>query len=183
MSEPVIRLANLSKAYNVYPSPGDLVKEILLGGVRHDIFWALRDISLDVNEGDRIAIVGPNGAGKSTLLRLIAGTLSPSSGSIEVKGRVSAMLSLASSLDLEETGLENIRFNLIVNGAPRSKLSELTEEIIDFTELGAFIHAPELAAHALLDALRAAARKPADRALLDKGRQAYSMIKQAIVHG
>jgi lipopolysaccharide transport system ATP-binding protein len=142
VSDPVVRIAGLSKAYSVYGSPRDLIKEIVLGGTRHDVFWALRDVSFDVHEGDRIAVIGPNGAGKSTLLKLIAGTLSPTSGSLEVNGTISAMLSLTSFLDPEETGLENIRFNLIVNGASRAEIPRLTEDIVDFTELGAFIHAP-----------------------------------------
>ncbi len=142
MSKPVISLQSVAKAFTIYESPRDLFKEIVLGGVRHDVFWALRDVSLEVVEGQRIGIIGPNGAGKSTLLKLIAGTLPPTSGSIHVDGKVSAMLSLTSFLDLEETGLENIRFNLLVNGTKRSEIPALTEEVIDFTELGAFIHAP-----------------------------------------
>ena len=142
MSEPVISIRNLSKSYAIYDSPRDLVKEIVLGGIRHDLFWALRDVSLDIFEGQRIGIIGPNGAGKSTLLKIVAGTLNATSGTVDVRGRVSAMLALNTSLEPDETGLENIRFNLIVNGASRSDIPSLMEDIIDFTELGAFVHAP-----------------------------------------
>lgn len=142
MNGPVISVRNVSKAYNIYASPRDAIKEALFGGIRHDVFWALDDVSFEVEEGQRIGIIGPNGAGKTTLLSLITGNLTPTSGSIEVHGRISAMLSLTSFLNPEETGLENIRFNLLVNGFRRGEIATLAEEIVDFTELGAFIHAP-----------------------------------------
>ncbi|MBM3678898.1 MAG: ABC transporter ATP-binding protein [Actinobacteria bacterium] len=142
MSRPVVSISGLSKAYNLYEKPLDMVLESILGGVRHDVFWALHDVSLQIQEGDRVGIVGPNGAGKSTLLKLITGNLKPTRGSIEVNGKVSALLSLASFLDPEQTGVENIRFNLVMGGVPRRDIPGLIEEITDFTELGAFIHAP-----------------------------------------
>ncbi len=142
MSEPVIAVRDLSKAYSIYDKPLDVLKEAVFGGQRHDVFWALRDVNLDIREGQRVGIIGPNGAGKSTLLKIITGNLAPSTGTVEVRGSISAMLSLTSFLDPEQTGLENIRFNLIVNETPRSDIPRLTEEIIDFTELGAFIRAP-----------------------------------------
>jgi lipopolysaccharide transport system ATP-binding protein len=142
LSAPIISARGLSKAYNLYASPRDAIMEAFLGGVRHDVFWALRDIDLDVHEGQRIGIIGPNGAGKSTLLKLIAGNLQQTSGTLEVHGRVSAMLSLTSFLDPERSGVDNIKFNLLLNGADRQDIPAMTEEIIDFTELGAFIYAP-----------------------------------------
>ena len=141
-ADPVIAVRDLSKAYNLYERPRDILLEAVFGGQRHDVFWALRDIDLDVLEGQRIGIIGANGAGKSTLLRILTGNLAPTSGTVDVRGKVSAMLSLTSFLNPEQTGLENIRFNLIVNGTPRSDIPGLTEEIVDFTELGAFIKAP-----------------------------------------
>jgi lipopolysaccharide transport system ATP-binding protein len=140
--KPVISVRNLSKAYSLYERPRDMFLEAVFGGKRHDVFWALRDVSLDVLEGQRVGIIGPNGAGKSTLLKIITGNLNPTSGTVDVIGKVSAMLSLTSFLNPDQTGLENIRFNLIVNGANRADIPHLTEEILDFTELGAFIHAP-----------------------------------------
>ena len=142
MAATVVSVRDVSKAYTLYERPLDALKEAIFGGVRHDVFWALRDVSFDVLEGQRVGIIGPNGAGKSTLLKLITGNLEPTSGTVDVDGRVSAMLSLTSFLNPEETGLENIRFNLVVNGADPEDIPEMTEEIIDFTELGAFIRSP-----------------------------------------
>lgn len=142
MTEPVISVRGLSKAYPVYERPRDALLETLLGGIRHDLFWALRDVSFDVHEGDRIGFVGPNGAGKSTLLKIVSGTLAPTAGALRVNGRVSALLSLSSFLDPEASGIENIRFNLVLAGVPRSRIPAITEEIVEFTELGAFVYAP-----------------------------------------
>ncbi len=84
----------------------------------------------------------PNGAGKSTLLKILTGNLSQTAGLVDVRGKISALLSLTSFLNPDQTGLENIRFNLVVNGASKGDIARLTEEIVDFTELGAFISAP-----------------------------------------
>jgi lipopolysaccharide transport system ATP-binding protein len=141
-NDAVISVRNLSKAYSVYDRPRDILLEAIRGDVRHDVFWALRGLDLDIFEGQRVGIIGPNGAGKSTLLKILTGNLSPTAGTVEVRGKISALLSLTSFLNPDQTGLENIRFNLIVNGASKKDLPHLTEEIIDFTELGAFIKAP-----------------------------------------
>lgn len=142
MSHPVISVEDISKAFYVYKKPTDLVLELLTGKQRHDLFWALRDVSFEVNEHDRLGIIGANGSGKSTLLKIITGNLQPSSGKVSVRGNISAMLSLATSLNPEETGLSNIRFNLMLNGCPKNRVSQAMEEIIEFTELGAFIYQP-----------------------------------------
>ena len=140
--KPIISLKNVSKAYPVYRKPGDLFREVLTGRQMHDEFWALNDISLELRQGQRLGIIGQNGSGKSTLLKVITGHLDATSGSVSVDGKVSAMLSLNTVLNPDETGLDNIRFNLILNGCDASLLEEVTEEIIEFTELGSFIEAP-----------------------------------------
>src|SRR5262249_30093789 len=122
--------------------PSDIVRELLTRRNRHNLFWALRNVSFVVQEKQRLGIIGPNGSGKSTLLKIIAGTLPPTSGTVNVGGRVSAMLTLATAINPEETGLNNIRFNLMVNGCPQADVGRLTEEIADFVELGPFIYAP-----------------------------------------
>jgi lipopolysaccharide transport system ATP-binding protein len=128
--------------YRIYRKPLDIVLETFLGGVRHDTFWALRDIDLKVREGDRLGIVGPNGAGKSTLLKIICGNLSQTSGRVDVNGRISSLLSMTPAWNEEETGIENIKNNLLLQGVVRRQIPNLIEEIVDFTELGAFIYQP-----------------------------------------
>jgi lipopolysaccharide transport system ATP-binding protein len=129
-------------AYKLYNKPVDMLKEVFFGGVHHDTFWALRDISLTVHEGERLGIVGHNGAGKSTLLQVITGNLAPTKGNVSVKGRISSLLSLVPAWNLEESGVENIRFNLLVQGVSARRIPYLVEEIVDFTELGPFITHP-----------------------------------------
>lgn len=105
-------------------------------------FRALDDISLRINKGERVGLIGLNGAGKSTLLRVISGIFQPSKGSVEILGRVSPLLDFATGLELHHTGLENIRIRLMFLGEPLEKIDELIEEIIEFSELGEFIHMP-----------------------------------------
>jgi lipopolysaccharide transport system ATP-binding protein len=138
----VIAVNNVSLAYKLYDKPIDLLKEALLGGVRHDTFWAIRNISLTVHEGQRLGIIGHNGAGKTTLLQVIAGNLAPTTGDVTRNGRISSLLSMVPAWNLEETGLENIKFNLMVQGVDAKAIPALIEDIIDFTDLGPFIYQP-----------------------------------------
>lgn len=141
-SDTAIRIRNVSLAYKLYAKPADVLWEATLGNVRHDVFWALKNINLEVKEGQRLGLIGPNGAGKSSLLQVIAGNITPTSGSISVNGKISSLLSMTPAWNPEDTGIENIRMNLLVQGVSRSKIKHLTEDIIDFTNLGAFIYQP-----------------------------------------
>jgi lipopolysaccharide transport system ATP-binding protein len=142
VSHPVIEVEDLSVGYQLYARPIDQLKELLIGGIRHDTFWALRDISLVVAEGERVGVVGPNGAGKSTLLKVIAGTMQPTSGRVATHGRISSLLSMVPAWNVEESGIENIRFNLLLNGIPEKRIPSMIEDIADFTELGPFLFHP-----------------------------------------
>lgn len=138
----IITVEGLSKAYPIYERPIDMLKEAITGRKRHDTFWALRDIQFSMREKERIGIIGPNGSGKSTLLKILTGHLPPTAGTYRVDGKVSAMLSLNTVLNPEETGIANVRFNLLLNGCPKNQIESKAEEIIEFTELGPFIYAP-----------------------------------------
>ena len=142
MSAPVITVERVSMAYRLYRKPSDMLREALFGGTRHDTFWALRDVSLEVQEGQRVGIVGPNGAGKSTLLQIIAGNLTPTAGRVAVTGRTSSLLSLTPAWNVDASGLENIRFNLTVQGVPARKIPRMVDDVVEFTELGPFIFHP-----------------------------------------
>jgi lipopolysaccharide transport system ATP-binding protein len=138
----VISVESLSVAYKLYPKPTDLLRDVLFGGKRHETFWALRDVCLSVKEGERVGIVGPNGAGKSTLLKTIAGNLSPTKGEVKVVGKISSLLSMVPAWNEESNGIENIRFNLLLQGVSDQKITRAVEDIIEFTELGPFIYRP-----------------------------------------
>lgn len=142
MSRPVIEIEHLSVAYQMYAQPSDQLKELIFGGVRHETFWALRDVSLTVNEGDKVGIVGPNGAGKSTLLKVVAGTMRATGGRVATHGRISSLLSMVPAWNEEETGIENIRFNLMLQGIEPRRIPDMIEDITEFTELGPFLFNP-----------------------------------------
>jgi ABC-type polysaccharide/polyol phosphate transport system ATPase subunit len=102
-------------------------------------FWALRDVSLEVKPGEMIGIIGPNGAGKSTILKLISGIIPPSSGKIDVNGRISALLELGAGFHPDLTGRENIYLNGSILGFSRADMDRIYDDILDFAELGQFI--------------------------------------------
>ena len=138
----VVKVDNLSKSFDVYKNAQDLLMEFVTGKVRHDVFWALRNVSFEIYEKQRIGIIGPNGAGKSTLLKILTGNLNETTGSVQVNGKISALLSMASSLNPEESGIDNIRFNLLVNGVPQNIIPDLVDDIVEFAEIGSFIYSP-----------------------------------------
>jgi lipopolysaccharide transport system ATP-binding protein len=110
--------------------------------VRSTPFWALRDVSFDVGAGESIGIIGSNGAGKSTLLRLICGLGRPTTGHVEVRGRVAALLELGAGFHPHLTGRENLYVSAIVSGLRRHEVRDLFDTIVDFAELSDFIDQP-----------------------------------------
>lgn len=139
-----IKIQNLTKTYRLYENPMDRMKEALHPFKRkyHRDFYALNNLSLEIKKGETVGIVGKNGSGKSTLLKIITGVLNPSSGSVAVHGKVSAILELGAGFNPEMTGLENIYLNNALNGINKRQTDKKVQEIIEFADLGDFIHQP-----------------------------------------
>lgn len=138
-----IVLEKVSKAYKSYHHPTERLKELLLPGkAKSETFWALRDINLEVNAGETVGIIGRNGSGKSTLLQIIAGTLQPSQGQVEVNGRISALLELGCGFNPEFTGRQNVFFNGRILGMSQAEIAARFDDIAAFSDIGNFIDQP-----------------------------------------
>jgi ABC-type polysaccharide/polyol phosphate transport system ATPase subunit len=139
-----LRVDNVSKLYRIYDRPTDRLKEMLTQGLikRHREFWALKDISFQIEAGTTTGIIGPNGSGKSTLLQIVTGTLEPTHGTIHYEGRVAALLELGAGFNPEFTGIENVYLNASLLGFTRSETKARLPEIERFAEIGQFIHQP-----------------------------------------
>lgn len=138
-----ISLTNVSKVFKRYHRPVDRLKELLLPGKqRAEEFWALRNINLEIPKGETIGIIGRNGSGKSTLLQIIAGTLQPTTGEMEVNGRISALLELGSGFNPEFTGRQNVFFNGRIIGLSQSEIESKFDEIAAFADIGQYIDQP-----------------------------------------
>ena len=139
-----ISASNLSKAYRLYANKIDIVKEAINPFKKsyNKEFFALKNINLNVKKGEILGIIGPNGAGKSTLLKLISGILVPSSGSINVEGKISALLNLGEGFNPDFTGFENIHLHCIFNGYGKADISNQIKIIEEFADLGEFINQP-----------------------------------------
>ena len=139
-----IRVDAVSKQYRIYNRPVDRLKESLTRGrwKTHREFWALSNISFEVEAGTTTGIIGPNGSGKSTLLQIITGTLEPTHGKVSHDGRIAALLELGAGFNPEFTGIENIFMNSALMGLSKSETKRLLPEIKSFAEIGDFIDQP-----------------------------------------
>ncbi|MCX7958197.1 MAG: ABC transporter ATP-binding protein [Deltaproteobacteria bacterium] len=149
MSDIAIKITQLGKAYRLYSRQSDKILDSLginrllfLKRNYYQEFWALRDINMIVEKGERVGLIGRNGAGKSTLLKIVAGNITPTSGKIIVNGRVDALMELGTGFHPEFTGRENIRASLRLFGLSHNEIKRLEDEIIDFAELDEFIDYP-----------------------------------------
>jgi ABC-type polysaccharide/polyol phosphate transport system ATPase subunit len=143
-SDVILRVDNVSKRYEIYDAPHHRLFQTLFHGRKqfYKEFWALRDVSFEVKRGECIGIIGRNGSGKSTLLQIIAGTLAPTVGKIEVNGRVSALLELGSGFNPEFTGRENVYMNGAILGLSKAQMDKKFDEIAAFADIGEFIEQP-----------------------------------------
>jgi len=139
---PAIRVDRVSKVYKIYDRPLDILKEALTGRVYHREKPVLKDISFSVERGEIVGVVGRNGAGKSTLLKLIAGTLSPSSGSVFLDGRVSAILELGTGFNPQYSGRENVILSAQMRGLSEAQVREKFGDIVAFAGLEDVIDEP-----------------------------------------
>src|SRR2546423_3908663 len=139
-----LRVENVSKQYRIYATPADRLKESLTRGrfKRHREFWALKDVSFEIEKGTTTGIIGPNGSGKSTLLQIITGTLDPTHGEVWHEGRVAALLELGAGFNPEFTGIENAFMNASLMGFSRRETEALLPAIERFAEIGPFIYQP-----------------------------------------
>ncbi len=144
MPSPVVEFREVSKSYPIYPTPSARLKELAcLNRVSfHRDFWAVRDITFEIHQGETFCIVGENGSGKSTLLQMVAGILHPTSGQISVRGRVAALLELGSGFNPEFSGRDNVFVNAAILGLSRKEIAAKFEQIEAFAEIGDFIDQP-----------------------------------------
>jgi lipopolysaccharide transport system ATP-binding protein len=137
-----IQFEAVSKAYAIYETPGDRLKELLTRRNHHKDFWALQDVSFEVKKGETFCIVGENGSGKSTLLQLVARILHPTHGQVTVNGRVSALLELGAGFNPEFSGRDNVYLNGSILGLSTREVERRYPEIEAFAEIGDFINRP-----------------------------------------
>ena len=153
-----ISVCGVSKVFHVYEKPTHRLAQMLLPKVNRLIpgagagrwdssrfsreFWALRDLNLEVRKGDSLGIIGRNGSGKSTLLQIIAGTLTPTSGTVQVNGRVAALLELGSGFNPEFSGRENVILNGMILGLTQREILDRFDDIAAFADIGEFLEQP-----------------------------------------
>lgn len=144
MMSKIITVKNLIKKYELYDKPIDRLKEgiSLTHKIYHKDFYALNNISFDVEKGEAIGIIGVNGSGKSTLLKILTGVLKETSGEVEVHGKVSALLELGAGFNMDFTGIENIYLNGTMMGFSKKEMDEKLEKIINFADIGDFVYRP-----------------------------------------
>ena len=143
MSDTVVKITNLVKEYKMYARKKDRLFEAVLPGYKkHTVFRAMDNLSLEIKKGEVLGILGKNGAGKSTLLKMITGVVTPTSGEIEVNGKISSLLELGAAFNPELTGVENIYQHGQVMGLTNEQIEEKKDEIIEFADIGEHLYQP-----------------------------------------
>src|SRR5262249_9095251 len=141
---PIVSAQQISKCFRIYRHPSDHIKELLSFGRRryHEPFWAVKQVDLSIERGCCLGIIGENGSGKSTLLRIIAGVIRPTSGTVTVSGRVSALLELGAGFNPQFTGRENIFLYASILGFSDAQTRQRIPSIEKFAEIGDFVDRP-----------------------------------------
>ena len=139
-----IKIEKLVKEYKLYETPKDRVKEAVSfsGKKYHKIFSALKGVSFEVEKGETVGIIGTNGAGKSTLLKIITSVLTPTSGEVNIEGKVSALLELGAGFNAEYSGIQNVYLNGRMMGYSKKEMDGKIDAIVEFADIGDFIEQP-----------------------------------------
>lgn len=142
--KPAIEVRSVSKRYRLYTERHETLRErfIYMRGSKFDDFWALRDVDLEVPQGQTLGVIGHNGSGKSTLLRLMAGIHRPTTGSVVTRGRVGSLLELGAGFHPDLTGRENVRLNAAILGIPRRQVDAQLDDIAEFAGVEQFFDSP-----------------------------------------
>lgn len=144
MSNNMIEVKDVTKIYKLYEKPIDRLKETvsLTHKNYHKDFYALNLVSFSVAKGESVGIIGTNGSGKSTMLKIITGVLTQTAGSVQVKGKVCALLELGAGFNMDYTGIENIYMNGTMMGFTKAEMDAKLQEILDFADIGDFVYQP-----------------------------------------
>ena len=139
-----ISVQDVTKVYRLYEKPIDRLKESMSISHKsyHRDFYALNGISFQVEKGQTVGIIGTNGSGKSTILKIITGVLTPTTGTVSVDGKISALLELGAGFNSDYTGIENIYMNGTMMGYSKKEMDEKLQDILDFAEIGDFVYQP-----------------------------------------
>ena len=142
----IIEVADVTMRFNLAKEITDSIKEYFLkmisGKLRFNEFFALKNISFQINRGDAVALIGKNGSGKSTMLKILAGVMYPTRGEVAVRGSVAPLIELGAGFDMELTARENVYLNGAILGHDRAFMDRHMDEIIAFSELESFVDVP-----------------------------------------
>lgn len=144
MENYAIRVNDISKIYKLYDKPSDRFRDALGLSKTHHYkeHYALHNVSFDVKKGETVGIIGTNGSGKSTILKIITGVLNPTGGSVEINGRISALLELGAGFNMEYTGIENVYLNGTMIGFKKEEIDAKLDDILAFADIGDFVNQP-----------------------------------------